>query len=98
MRLAPGLTTGTKFMCSMWFFSFLIVMRHWPLRFATVKSPFLTSNRAAKYLFPVRPRQVRPTAPAATMLSVLLIDDDDDHAGRLDRVLRERGFIVTRAA
>jgi len=32
------------------------------------------------------------------MLSVLLIDDDDDHAGRLDKVLAERGFIVTRAA
>ena len=32
------------------------------------------------------------------MPRVLLIDDDDDHAGHLDGVLRERGFIVIRVA
>ena len=32
------------------------------------------------------------------MRRVLLIDDDEDHAGLLGHALRERGFIVTRVA
>lgn len=32
------------------------------------------------------------------MRRVLLVDDDEDHAGQIDHALRERGFIVTRVA
>src|SRR5208283_856091 len=73
-------------------------MRRLILQSAIVKSPSSTSDRAAKSLFPVRPRYSWPVTPGVSMLKVLLIDEDGDHAEQFGRELAQRRLAVIRAA